>query len=432
MALADARAICPDLTTRSADPVAQAAGLAGLRRWAGRYSPLVAADGADGLMADITGVAHLFGGESALRDDLGHGLNRMGLAAQTAIAGTRGAAHALARHGGGVLKDADLPAVMGGLSVHALRIDKADAATLNRLGLRRISDLATLPRAALAQRIGPDLLLRLDQILGHQPEPVSPGPAPLHFSARLTLPEAIGRQEDVAAGLLRLLERLCHKLALHHQGARRLCLEMHRVDRESIRIGIGLARPMREPERIAALFAPKIRDVDAGFGIETMRLSVTVAEPLLPQQTGGPNNTEGLADLVSRLGNRIGFDRILRMQPTGSLIPERSFRLVPAADCAPATDWPRQGPPRPVTIFRPEPVGPVTGHPPERFRWRRVWWHKLSATGPERIAPEWWLDDPAWHTGLRDYWRIATKEGPRLWLYHTPQQPGWYAQGIFA
>jgi protein ImuB len=56
----------------------------------------------------------------------------------------------------------------------------------------------------------------------------------------------------------------------------------------------------------------------------------------------------------------------------------------------------------------------------------------LRATGPERIAPEWWFDDPNWRTGLRDYWRIETCEGPRLWLFQTPQLPGWYAQGEFA
>ena len=54
------------------------------------------------------------------------------------------------------------------------------------------------------------------------------------------------------------------------------------------------------------------------------------------------------------------------------------------------------------------------------------------ATGPERIAPEWWLEDDAWRSGIRDYWQVETRQGRRLWLYHTPQAPGWFVQGEFA
>ena len=74
--------------------------------------------------------------------------------------------------------------------------------------------------------------------------------------------------------------------------------------------------------------------------------------------------------------------------------------------------------------------------PPPAFAWRNRRLTTLRAHGPERLAPEWWLDDPAWRSGLRDYWRIETAEGPRLWLFHTPADPaaspGWYAHGCFA
>lgn len=114
MALADARAICPDLATRPADLAREATALAALRRWAGRYAPMVATDGIDGLMADISGVPHLFGGESGLRDVLQARLERAGLHAASAIAGPHGAAHALAPEqiGGGPAirhKDASAP-----------------------------------------------------------------------------------------------------------------------------------------------------------------------------------------------------------------------------------------------------------------------------------------------------------------------------------
>ena len=204
---------------------------------------------------------------------------------------------------------------------------------------------------------------------------------------------------------------------------------------------------MRDPARIAALFQKGVEEVDAGFGIDALRLSAVVTEPMSPEQIGaGPvsRSEDALADLVSRLGNRIGFDRVLRLQPADSLIPERSFLTVPVAYSTPVASPARRGSPRPAVLFPPEPVSlvspPRPGHPPARFRWRRMALSTLRASGPERISPEWWFDDPAWRSGLRDYWRIETQEGPRLWLFHTPQsgswhQPErgrtWYAQGEF-
>lgn len=417
MPLADARALCPDLLTRPADPARIAAALEALRRWAVRYAPLVAAEGEDGLIADITGIPHLFGGEDALRRDLHARLDRAGLATRSAIADTRGAAHALARHGGG-----DLNA----LPVAALRIDPALADTLTRLGLARIGDLLPLPRAPLSRRFGPELLLRLDQMLGRMPEPVAAAPDLPHFAVRMALPDPIGLQADVMAGLARLLDRLCANLVREGMGARQLRLELRRVDRQAVPVEIGLAQPMRDPARIAALFAPKLEKVDAGFGIDALRLVATAAEPMRPAQIGGrPTAQDAMADLVTRLGNRLGFRNIQRLEPADSLIPERSFRLVPATEAA----SPARLTHLPAVIFPPE---PVTGTPPDSFRWRGRSFQTLCASGPERIAPDWWDPDPAWETGLRDYWRIHTRQGPRLWLFHTPQSPAWFAQGAFA
>ncbi|MES2436189.1 MAG: DNA polymerase Y family protein [Pseudomonadota bacterium] len=216
MSLADARAICPDLQTRPADLPSEKAALESLRRWASRYSPMIATEGVDGLVADISGVAHLFGGEEELRADLDARLARADVTAVTAVAGTRGAAQALVRHGGGIVPEGKLAEGIGHLPVSALRIDHATADGLARVGLPLIANLIDLPRAPLSRRFGPGLVLRLDQALGVQPESVSAEPEPPHFGVRMTLPEPIGLQSDVMAGLARLLDRLCSKLALHH------------------------------------------------------------------------------------------------------------------------------------------------------------------------------------------------------------------------
>ncbi|WP_410216970.1 Y-family DNA polymerase [Paracoccus sp. (in: a-proteobacteria)] len=435
MTLADAWAICPDLTTRPADPMVMAQALAGLRRWATRYSPLVSRDGDAGLVADITGVAHLFGGEAALREDLHDRLLHARLHGISAIADTRGAAHALARHGGGILPVGQTALRLASLPVTALRIDPPTAEALARAGLGRIGNLLDQPRAPLARRFGQGLLMRLDQLLGHQPEPVDAETEAPAFGTRLTLPEPIGLQSDVAAALDRLLVRLCAKLALHHHGARRLRLELRRVDRATVTLEIGLARPMRDPARIAPLFVPSLERVDSGFGIDALRLIALVTQPQAPAQIALSTNErvqDALAGLLSRLGNRLGFDAILRPLPAGSLVPERSFFMVPSAFSEPAV-W--SGP-----ALRPLLLGPFhslqaqarAGHPPSQFGWSGRPMTTLRAAGPERIAPEWWQDDPDWNSGMRDYWQVETQQGPRLWLFHTPQSPGWHLAGEFA
>ena len=87
LALADARAICPVLLVRDAEPVADAEELAALGLWCSRYSPRVMVDGTDGLAIDLTGCSHLFGGERSLMADLGRRLERLGLTHRLAVAG---------------------------------------------------------------------------------------------------------------------------------------------------------------------------------------------------------------------------------------------------------------------------------------------------------------------------------------------------------
>jgi len=491
LGLADARAICPALVTRPAEPERLAAFRHALARWAERFSPLVStgdstgdSTGGDTLTLDATGGAHLFGGEAAMLAAIATALAAHGLTARPAMADTRGAAWALAHFGG---PDGPRPpafpiaprghtrAAIAALPVAALRLDPGAARGLTALGLATIGDAARIPRGALARRFGLATLKRLDQALGAEPEPIAAGRPPATFAARLTLPEPIGHVADVMAGLERLLERLCQTLETHQMGARTLRLTVRRVDGADAGVEIALARPGRDPARIRELFAPKVAELEAGFGIDALRLEATAAEPLRPAQTGPAQvsrtpdrigESEKLADLLSRIGNRIGFENVIRTLPAESHIPERAFTLAAAAWSEPEP-FAQDGPLRPLTLFPPErveaersaagtplppavmgrgAVPPRTASPPGeektlppdfplgRFRWRRRWLTLAGAQGPERLAPEWWWDDPAWRSGLRDYWRVETVEGPRLWLFHTPQRapPGWWAHGAFA
>jgi len=427
MSFADARSFCTDLVSHPARPDLDMRFLSALRRWATRYCPWVGLEGTDGLVLDVTGSTRLWGGEAAMLADMRARAARAGLTVRLGCAATRGAAWALAHFATADEALEDLP-------VAALRLEADTVIALQRLGLRHIADLRMAARAPLARRFGPDLLMRLDQALGHMPEPVTPEPDPPHYAMRMTLPEPIGLVADVMAVTARLLDPLCARLAERQTGARRLCLTLRRVDQASQQVELRLAAPMRNAARILPLFERGVAEVDAGFGIDQIRLEATQVEALPIRQIGpatDQTSPDRLADLITRIGTRIGLENIQRFLPADSHIPERSFTIAPAAFCPPDRNWFSLRP-RPIRLFPPESIAATGPRPPRQFRWRRQMLRTVRATGPERIAPEWWLPDDTWHSGMRDYWKIDTDKGRRLWLFYTPQDPGWFVQGEFA
>lgn len=432
MTLVHARSFCPGLLTRPADLAADQRFLTVLARWASRYCPWIGLDGRDGLFLDITGSAHLLGGEAPLLDDIRARLARAGLTARLGLADTPGTAWALARFSEGIAPPGERLSRIGPLPLSALRLADQTCTSLERLGIATVSQLYNLPRATVARRYDREVLTRLDQALGTLPEQISPLGDDRGFAVRMTLPDPIGLVDDVMAATRRLTDHLCGRLDEAQKGARHLRLTFRRVDQESRAIELRLARPMRDGARILALFERGVGTVDAGYGIDMIRLEAVEVEPLGMRQLDRSEGLEkdGLDDLITQLGNRVGLDNILRFQPVDSHIPERSFKLVPAARSRPVPAWPCRRP-RPIRLFAPEPISGTGFEPPRRFRWRGRALSVLEAEGPERITPAWWDQDDSWHKGLRDYWRIATDKGLRLWLFHTPQTPGWFVQGEF-
>ena len=433
MSFSDARAYCPDLFSQPADLRADQIFQQRLWRWSTRYCPWVGLDGRDGLILDITGSTHLFGGEAAMFDDIKTRLNRSGLTPKIGLADTRGAAWALAHFQSGIADPGEQGIALAELPVEALRLPNETTIALQRLGLYTIDALRTADRASLTRRFGPDLLLRLDQAIGDQPETVTPLLDPPHYGVRLTFPEPIGLVRDVLAGTARLLDRLCEKLERHEAGARSFKLTARRVDKDNQEVELRLANPMRHAARILNLFERGIEDLDAGFGIDQLRLEACQVTALPKTQMNAIqiNHSDQLDDLITRIGTRIGLDNIHRFIPADSHIPERSFHMVPAAYSRPNGAWANLRP-RPIRLFQPEAIAAKGARPPERFRWRNMALTTARSTGPERIMPEWWLVDDIWQSGMRDYWRIETTQGRRLWAFYTPQQPGWYVHGEFA
>jgi protein ImuB len=460
MPLAQAQALVPGLAIHPAEPEADAAALGRLAAWCLRYAPLTAADAPDGIWLDVTGCAHLHGGETKLLRDLRNRLAARGIATHTAVADTPGAAHAVARslsrkageEGPGakrwevrVVPIGEVAAALAPLPIEALRLPPDIADGLRLLGFERVAQLAATPRAPLTRRFGPLVATRLDQALGAVFEPITPVFPPELMQARLGFVEPLLTAEAFAAVIARLTGTVCAELEKVGQGARRLDLLFERVDGSIQCIRIGTARPSRDARHLARLLGEKLERVDPGLGVEAMRLVVPLAEPLAYAQASASLSEaepagRDVSALVDRLENRLGTTRVWRAEAVESDVPERSVRRVPALGPPRRGTWPADLP-RPVRLLDPpQPVDAMAllpDQPPVAFTWRRVRHRVRRADGPERIAGEWWKRAGEMRS-VRDYFRVEDEEGRRFWLFRRGDGEDaatgdlrWFLHGFF-
>ena len=450
---ADARARVAGLQVRPLDPAADQAALRLLALWASRYTPAVSMwgeeNGADGLFLDVTGAAHLFGGEEKLLDDIAHRLKGFGLSARLGIASTPGMAWALSHFHAppvAILPSGQERATLAGSPIDALRLSPETRTTLRRLGFKRVGALLDKPRAPFAARFPTELLTRIDQALGHAPEPlVYLAPVPAYRALRQLL-EPITTQEAIVTVVSLLMQDLVPAFIRDGVGAKVLQLALYRVDGEVVTLDLKLAAPTRDPEHVARLIDLRleriVESIDAGFGFETLGLTVTIAEKMEARQTElGPasegDKTEALVALIDRLRQRLGPSFARQLAPVESHLPERAE--APRAPTAKPVPWPAPGKLRPILLLQQaEPadvMALVPEGPPKRFRWRGMMHSVRHAQGPERIASEWW------RTGVlptRDYYVVENETGARFWLYREglyereTTAPRWFVHGLFA
>jgi protein ImuB len=504
MPLADARAMHPKLAVADADERADFALLEAVAEWGDRYTPLVGLDQPDGLTLDISGCAHLFGGEAALAQDLVRRLTAQGLQARVAIADTVGCAWGVARfsqslpqrgrvvseaHRVGTVPSGDEREAISPLPLAALRLPAETVEALSQVGLKRIADVLDRPRAPLAARFGAEFVRRIDQALGREDEPIAPRlPVPAAITEQ-RFAEPIALERDVLGTIEKLAAKLSALLERRGEGARLLQAALFRTDGKVFRIEIGTSEPLREPARIHHLFANRLGaigdEVDPGFGYDMLRLAALVTERCEPTQTGltQPDHAAELAHLIDRLGARFGLRRVTRFVEQDTHIPEFAVMAVGAhmvrhrpevrASVASeprrvmassfktlfqraAQDDESPAPTRPIQLFvAPEPIEAIAelpDGPPVQFTWRHVRHMVLHAEGPERIAMEWWRDEVG-NVLMRDYFRVESREGLRVWIFRSWPKPltqedqeredpkqefvrrrtiGWFVHGVFA
>jgi len=458
MTLADARARCPELATTPDDPARTAAALVQVLAHLDRFTPVVAADPPDGALLDVTGCAHLLGGEAALLVAVRAELAEAGHALRAAFAGNAAAARALARHGArhGGSDVRELP-------VAALELPADTLVALRRAGLATLGDLAARPSPTLAARFGEALVLRLRQLLGEVASPLVPRGHVAPLRAEERFPEPVARTDDVLDMAEDLLRRLGREMEERRLGGRRFVVTLCRADGARRRLAVDTGRPTRDPAPIMRLLRERIEGladpIDPGFGFDSIALAITRSEPLAARQIGlekGEETVEdSVAELVDRLAVRLGPEAVYRLIPANRHLPEVAQAALPLSEGLPRKTPSfaarlNETPPRPLCLFDPpQPIEVIAGvpdGPPLRFRWRGHIFAVRLAEGPERIAAEWWRHEGA-HSGhapinaesgalTRDYYRVEDNEGRRWWVFrhglHAEKpHPHWYLHGQF-
>ncbi|MEN3794515.1 DNA polymerase Y family protein [Fulvimarina sp. MAC3] len=449
--LSDARAIRPDLDCVPQDEEADQNLFRRIAHWCERYTPFVAFGQDHTLFLDISGCAHLFGGESDLTQDLAVRLKAQGFHAAIALADTAGAAWALTRHHDHAIAPPGRQRErLKPLPLSALRLEAGQVRELARLGLKTIGCLFSIPRAALTARFGPSVFQRLDQAMGDVGEALSPLSPPVSFIAERRFFDPIVQNEAIKSVIGSLCLRLVEPLERSGMGMRRAELTLFRCDGHVSGVCVETSAPLRDPAAMARLFDERLaalhNEWDAGFGFDVIRLSVSRTDPFDAAQVdmvSGIPPEEALNPLIDRLSARLGSDRVEVFVSADTHIPERRHGLVPALrrNRSQETDASIADPAiRPIVLFeRPEGaevVAELPEGPPLKFRWRKMLYEVTRAEGPERIACEWWVDGRAAPT--RDYFRIETSGGHRFWLFRQglyereTGRPVWFVQGLFA
>jgi protein ImuB len=502
MTLAQARALCAQVEHIEHEPHRDIVALEALGRWMMRFSPVVALPplapgegqkprmkdegrrmkqrqdssfilhpsffssnaltltlsrrerGQDGLFLDLTGCERVFGGLDNLIAQISTSLNRFRLRASLAVAPTPGAAWAAAyarsRQAGPsgpgpcpIIDPSGIARALENLPPIALRIPSEIAQSLHHLGIETIGQLMKLPRHTLPARFGNELLLRLDQALGHVSEPLVPLE---HFSpieARMDFDGAVDSLEAIWIVFKTLITRIVPELLRRGQGARELTVEFFRPYAITLHKTIQLSRPSRDPGNLFNLLRCAMETLETDVGFLGIRLIVSRSQRVADEQIQLLEHEEFIAEteldhLIERLRIRLGEQVIAQPILVESHVPEKAYSwhgfLTRAESRARVKNPCHIETIRPLHLLNmPEPIGVIVTPSHDRdgrpvsFSWRGQVRRIVHSTGPERIAGQWWRG----HRKTRDYFDVEDPDGKRCWIFRVMETGKWYVHGEF-
>jgi protein ImuB len=441
MAVADARAAVPELLVIDDVPNQAAKLLRLIGLGCIRYTPVVSLDLPNSVLLDISGCAHLWGGEREYLKEIVLKLRAAGFDARAAIADTPGTAWAVARFAARrpIIGSGEQTAAITGLPPAALRLESLILDKLHKLGFRTIGPLLDIAPQSLRRRFGKDLLLRIDQALGGVEEYLELLIPPVPYRERLPSLEPIRTVPGIEIAIEKLLEMLCSRLQADGLGARKTVLKCHRIDGRKVQVGITTTKGSHSVSHLMRLFKLQINKIEPALGIELFVLEalrteeMDVVQEQLWSEAKGLGDTS-LAELLDRIAGKVGAAAIQRFLPAEHHWPERSVKLAGSLTEQAQIAWPEL--PRPIRLLSiPESIevmALVPDNPPKIFVHKGKRHQIIKADGPERIGREWWQDSGQ----HRDYYVVEDSEGSRYWVFRSGHYDGgdaqWYLHGYFA
>lgn len=440
MAVADARAIIPSLKVIDHKPRLLPKLFQAMAEWCIRFSPVVAIDGTEGLLLDVTGCTHLWGGDEKYVQEIKKRFLSKGYSIRLAMADTIGTAWAVSRFGKiEVVERGKNAEALRLLPPEGLRLDTETSTRLHKLGLNRIGDFMSMQKTALRRRFGSQIISRLQQALGVEEEFLEPVCPAEPFQERLSCLDPVTTATGISIALETSLGALCAKLRSEEKGLRSAVFKCFRLDGRVEQVKIATSHATHSTKHILKLFESKLPDIEPAEGIELFELAAPLVEDHSPAQEKLWENLgageKNISEFIDRVISRIGSGYISRYVPEEHYWPERSFKQATSILEKPSIEWPANKP-RPVHILLyPEQIdvtAPIPDYPPMLFRRRGKLHTVKKADGPERIEQEWWLQEGR----HRDYYVVEDEEGKRYWLfrsghYGTPSCK-WFLHGFFA
>jgi protein ImuB len=443
IAVADAKAIFPELKVHDDKPELAGKLLKALANYCIRYCPTVAIDLPDGLILDVTGCSHLWGGDLLYITTIINRFKSFGYDVKAAIADTIGAAWAITHFDEKeiVINSKQQYFALLFLSPAALRLEADTIELLYKLGLGQVQHFIGMPRSVLKRRFGNHLIQRLNQALGYEVEEIHPVIEPALYLERLPCLEIILTRQGIEIALARVLESLCTRLKKEQKGLRKASFKCYRFDGKIQQIDIGVNGASYNSQHLYKLFELKIDSIEPAPGIELFTIEASQLEEVHAMQEKLWIKNFGLHDvrfseLLDRITNKTGTTTIQRFLPDEHFWPERSIRIAASLNEQINTPW-KTDKPRPVQLLaipeRIEVTAPIPDYPPMLFRYKGKL-HKIKkADGPERIEREWWMEEGA----HRDYYSAEDEEGNRYWLfrlghYNNNKDTEWFIHGFFA
>src|SRR5919206_4991500 len=266
MRMGEALATCPSLVLVERDPArAEQAWEGVLRRLEERGFSVEPAEPGCAYF-ETRGVERLYGGlEPALERALeaaGPGWGAQGGAAERRFAAL--AAASVARPGQAVVVSDDRAGdFLGPLPLELLPLEQERAEELRELGVRKLGELAGLPGAAVAERLGPDGRRAWSLARGGGKRKPRGRRPPAEIVEALEFPEAIDNELTLRRALGALVDTLLGRPERAGRFARKLALTARLVGGGSWRRTVTLREPTTEPDRLKAALAPKLAELPA-------------------------------------------------------------------------------------------------------------------------------------------------------------------------